>query len=80
MLIFFGIGIYGFWFLLVFFLYNEFSHLLRWWGWGLRLNEFITEIFDTVDVGLCFGEFLIHVCGGCDADNDTHDQKHFSIE
>jgi hypothetical protein len=46
----------------------------------LRLNDFITESFDTFDVGFRVGEFLVHVHRRRNADDDGHDRECFSIE
>jgi hypothetical protein len=82
MLIFLRLGVYGSWFIiLVVFLYGN-GLRGRWTGlgWGVRLNEFITETFDTFDIIFSFGEFLIDVHSRGDARHDGHDRESLSVE
>src|SRR5210317_2270803 len=83
MLIFIRLGGYRSWFIIVFVLLygNGFGGRWTWLGWGsMRLNEFITETFDTFDIIFSFGEFLVHVHSRGDARHDGHDRESFSVE
>ena len=82
MLIFFGLGniIDYDLFLLLFIMFLDNTLLSGWWWWCVRLNDFITETFDTFDITLSLCKLLVHVNGGRNAQNNSYNSQSLSIE
>ena len=81
MLIFFGLGnIIDYDLFLLFIVFLDNTLLSGWWWWCVRLNDFITETFDTFDITLSLCKLLVHVNGGRNAQNNSYNSESLSIE
>ena len=80
MLIFFGLGniIDRNLFLLFIIVFLDNTLLSGWWC--VRLNDFITETFDTFDITLSLCKLSVHVNGGRNAQNNSYNSESLSIE